>query len=133
MRYWIKAFGSADKPLNDNWQAVNNGVLTTAATFAKQPMIEKGDRIVYYAATKKVIFAAGTVASHPYKEVSNSGGFTWRVDVSLEVKKEAVRFGASLEYLNLRPDNLVSNRIKRRSHVQLDANEYAAAVAALNA
>ena len=131
MRYWLKAFGSADTQLPDAWQDHKKGVLTTAATFARRPMVAKGDRIVYYAAGTKLIFAAGTVTSHPYQESANSGGYTWRVDVSLDIKKDTVHDGVSLAHLNLRADNLVSNRIKRRSHVQLDSDEYEAAIAAL--
>ena len=132
MRYWIKSLGSAEKQLPDAWQEHRNGVLTNAATFAKRPMVEKGDKVVYYAAGTKLIFAVGHVTSHPYESTIDAGGFNWRVDVVLDVKKAYVHDGASLDSLNIRPDNRVGNRIKRRSHVQLDEAEFAAAVAALD-
>jgi hypothetical protein len=133
MTYWLKAFGSAAKPLNDDWQSEKGGVLKTAATFAKRPMVAKGDRIVYYAAGTKLIFAAGVVTSHPHKDATNSQ-WPWRVDVALDVKKGSIHKGAALGLIQCPTSkNNVCTRIMRRSHVQLSADEYAAAVAALTA
>ena len=132
MAFWLKAFGSAAKQLDDKWQTVRNGVLTKAATFAKKPMVAKGDRIVFYAAGKKLIFAAGEVTSHPYKDPTNSPEFPWRVDVKRDMKKATIHDGAVLDLVQAPSShNDIRLRIQRRSHVQLNEDEYNAALAAL--
>jgi hypothetical protein len=132
LKYWLKALGSAADPLPDAWRSRATGVLVNHATFAKRPMVEKGDQIVYYAAGTGQIFAAGVVTSHPYQERKDSPGWPWRVNVKLEVAVDWIHDGAKLELLNDPTSrNDVRNRIKRRSHVQLSEREYERAVAAL--
>lgn len=134
IRYWLKALGSSEEPLPDAWKTRNNGVLVDHATFPWKPgMVQKDDKIVYYATGWKLVFAVGTVTTAPYPDAKNANGYDWRVKVVLEIAKEFVHDGALLNALNVPSSrNDVRNRIKRRSHVQLSKAEFAAAVAALS-
>jgi hypothetical protein len=134
IRYWLKALGSSQAPLPDAWKTRNNGVLVDHATFGVKPgMVQKGDKIIYYAAGTGLVFAVGTVTSWPYQDKKDAAGYDWRVDVELEIAKDFVHDGARLAELNvLGSRNDVCVRIKRRSHVQLSAEEFAAAMAALS-
>lgn len=130
MKYWLKVLGSAADPLPDDWRSVRRGVLESHATFRRNPKsIQKGDGIVYYAAGTGLIFAAGTVTSPSYKNPTNSPEWPFRVDVSLDIPKSRVHDGARLGDVN-RPSshNDVRIRIKRRSYVQLTADEFKRAV-----
>lgn len=133
-RYWLKALGTSQTPLPDAWKTRNNGVLIEHATFGAKPgTVQKGDKIVYYAAGTGQVFGVGTVTSWPYQDKKDAAGYDWRVDVELEIAKEFVHEGARLEDLNVPSSrNDVCVRIKRRSHVQLSADEFDAAVAALS-
>jgi len=132
VKYWLKAFGSAARPLRDDWTLEANGILRSHATFALRPGLETGDRIVYYAAGARVVFAAGEVTSEPYLDRTHSRDWPWRIDVALDATKPFIHNGVRLANLNVPSSkNDVCVRIKRRSHVQLSQEEYAAAVAAL--
>jgi hypothetical protein len=135
MRYWIKALGSTHDPLPDDWRARNNGVLINHATFPWRPgAVRKGDRIVYYATGKRVVFAVGTVTTQPYEDPDNAAGFNWRVGIHLDLAKDFLHDGVPLEMLDQPTShNRVGLRIKRRSHVQLSVDEFHAAVNALSA
>jgi EVE domain len=127
MRYWLKALGSSDPAhrLPDDWRTVAKGILKQHATFSRRPLVEKGDGIVYYASGTGLVFAVGTVTSHPYHDTDQSAQWPWRVDVELSISKHYLHHGARLEELNCKSSrNDVRNRIKRRSHVQLSVDEY---------
>jgi hypothetical protein len=132
MRYWIKALGTTGALLEDDWTSVRGGILRKHATFGKRPIVEKGDRIVYYATGTGLVFAAGSVTSHPYENPTNSNDWPWRVNVDLEVQKQFIHDGSRLSELNTPTSkNDICSRIKRRSHVQLSREEFEAAVQAL--
>lgn len=132
MAIWIKALGTAQDPLPDEWQKKSRGVLVSHATFAKKPMVQAGDRIVYYAAGVKVFFAAGDVTSQPYQNPTDGEGWDWRVDVRLSESKRYLHEAPRIEALRLpTARNDICVRLKRRSHVQLSPEEYDAAVSLL--
>lgn len=129
--YWLKALGmgARGQQMPDDWRSIS--VLTRAATFGREPSVKTGDRIVYYAAGKGLVFAAGEVTSYPYRaEDPSEGDWPWRVNVRLDLQKEWIHDGAPLETLNVgKRDIRVSMR--RRSHIRLTEDEYNAAVDAL--
>jgi hypothetical protein len=130
-KYWIKALGYAANPLDDEWEGQYG--LTTAVMFKSRPMVEKGDRIVYYASGTKLIFAEGEVTSHPYsdaKRIPDLPDFPWFVDVRLDIKKSHLRHGAPIGALSV-GERSVSASMRRRSHIQLTEDEHAAAIKAL--
>ena len=134
VRYWLKALGSAASPLSDDWEQVGNGVLRRHATFSKRPIVKKGDEVVYSASGTGLFFAAGSVTSHPYLDRTDSRDWPWRVDVELQLSTRFIHDGVRLDELVLPSShNDVRNRIKRRSHVQLTADEHRVAVEKLGA
>ena len=61
--YWLKALGmgARGQQMPDDWRNIK--VLTEHATFRRNSSLKPGDRIVYYAAGKGLLFAEGEVTS----------------------------------------------------------------------
>jgi len=95
--------------------------------------MKTGDGIVYYAAGFGLLFAAGTVASHPYFDPADGEeDWPWRVDVSLD-EESSLRFihhGVSLDEASIDGRDL-RRSIRQKSHIRLTENEYRAAIGAL--
>lgn len=95
--------------------------------------MKTGDAIVYYAAGFRLLFAAGTVTSHPYfAPEDGEEDWPWRVDVALD-EDSSLRFihhGVSLEEASVDGRDL-GRSIRQKSHIRLAKNEYRAAIDAL--
>jgi hypothetical protein len=133
MDNWIKALGMGARghQLPDDWASVGEGLFHNAITFASRPGVRKGDRVVLYASGTGVIFAVGSVTSHPYLAEENPGtDWPWRVNVKLDHWREFLHDGEPLEALNVDERDL-RKVIKRRSHIRLTDAEFNAATAAL--
>lgn len=131
MRYWVKALGSAGDPLPDDWRTIPE--LESSVMFARKPMIRRGDKIVYYAAGHRLVFAHGEVVSHPYQPATLPKGleeYPWYVDVRLEYAEDYIRHGVPLSELSV-GERMITASIRRRSHIQLIHAEYLAALDAL--
>src|SRR4051794_39263487 len=104
MDYWLKGLGGGarEQLLRDDWQNERAGLLLRSATFGRRPAMRTGDGIVYYAVGHRVIFAAGSVTSLPWKEESHDDTrWPWRVRVNLPLLVQFVHDGVPLDELNV--------------------------------
>ena len=131
--FWLKTFGmgARESRMPDDWRSVK--VLTEHATSKRNSSMKKGDGIVYYAAGFGLLFAAGTVTSHPYfAPEDGEEDWPWRVDVSLD-EESSLRFihhGVSLDEASVDGRDL-RRSIRQKSHIRLSENEYRSAIEAL--
>ena len=132
MTYWLKALGmgARGEQMPDNWRNID--VLTRHATFKRQSSFKPGDKVVYYASGKGLVFAEGDVTSGPYyaREDGVESNWPWRVDVSIESSIDFIPRGVNLA------DAAVDGRdlrrsIRQKSHIRLSEAEYRAAVDAI--
>ncbi|MGV1048515.1 MAG: hypothetical protein ACOYD4_08355 [Solirubrobacterales bacterium] len=128
---WIKALGTSENQLADDWRSERGGLFKDAITFKSKPGLRKGDGVVLYATGTGLIFAVGTVTSHPYLPAGESdSGWPWIVNVEYQRSRPFIHDGELLEVLNVE-DRDLRKVIKRRSHVRLSEAEFEAAVQAL--
>lgn len=125
MDFWLKALGSTDDPLNDDWRRDREGLFLRGVTFARQPSVKTGDGVVFYATGTGRIFACGSALSYPYRQDGDTK-WEWRVDMRMTHGVPYLHNGVPLERLNSDGrDHRI--RIKRRSHVRLTEPEFEAA------
>lgn len=137
--FWLKALGLSGNPVRDDWTNRLHGpqkaTLDKKVMFPRKPSIKPGDRLVYYAVGKGVIFAEGEALSIPYEDQSFVGPdgrtYPWWVDVRIDHSREFVRQGVPLGTISV-SDRPLSLLMRRRSHIRLTRAEYNAAVRALS-
>jgi hypothetical protein len=129
--FWLKALGGGPRVarMPDDWRSVGNSLFERAVTFAQEPSIEPGDKIVLYAAGWGAFFALGSAESYPYT-ADGDDPWKWRVDFKVEHAVPAIHDGLPLQVLNVDGRDLRVS-MKRRSHLRLSEAEYDAAVEAL--
>lgn len=134
---WLKVFGMGKGrvqdpvPLPDDWKTVRNGLITKRAYFAERPGVTARDRIVYYAAQHRKVFAEGEVLGDPYQDASTQP-WVWHVDVRLDLLVDALSSGVKLDALNVDGRNLLRLVARRRNGLlRLTPKEHEAAVKAL--
>ena len=67
MQHWLKTIGHARWSLPDDWLGTEGGLERVHTTgFPRRPRIVVGDRLVYYAAGWRVIFAIVETTSEPH-------------------------------------------------------------------
>ncbi|MEJ7783725.1 MAG: hypothetical protein WKF96_02905 [Solirubrobacteraceae bacterium] len=120
---WIKAVGSAERPLQRDWRDEDSHLLTSC-WFSKHPRsLRAGDVLVYYAARWGTFCALMELISD---DVSDDGGahpvdgqrWRWRMDVrplvTLSLDDAPTLAQAGIDPL----------RVRRQSHIVLTSEEY---------
>jgi hypothetical protein len=106
--------------------------LAAALTFGRKPGIDEDDELVLYATGTRRFFATARVTSAPYQHPHDKDSeWSWRVDIEILDSVPFIHQGARLDDLNVVDGRDQSVRIRRRSHVSLLPEEYAAAVTAI--
>src|SRR4051794_32303677 len=108
MDYWLKAFGfgAREHRLRDDWKKERDGLLLRHATFPwneakpREPRIRTGDGIVYYAAGRGVIFAAGVTTNLPFVNEEDDSAWRYWVAVSLTHALESVHDGEPVDNIS---------------------------------
>jgi hypothetical protein len=130
--FWLKALGmgARGEQMPDNWRNID--VLTRHVTFKRQSSFKPGDKVVYYASGKGLIFAEGNVTSSPYyfKEEGTESNWPWRADVDVQSSVDFIPRGASLDDASVDGRDL-KRSIRQKSHIRLSESEYEAAVEAV--
>ena len=132
MAYWLKALGmgARGEQMPDNWRNID--VLTSHATFKRKSRFQPGDKVVYYASGKGLVFAEGDVTSAPYyhQESGIESNWPWRVDVEINSSVDFIPRGPRLDEASVEEREL-SRSIRQESHIRLTEAEYQAAVDAI--
>lgn len=133
MKYWLKALGGGARggKLRDDWKNERDGILLRYATFPQLPRMRTGDGIVYYAVGHRVVFAAGTATSLPFKDHEDASPWPFRVKVSLPLALDFVHDGEPLD--NIGEKRALRRSIRQHSHIELSEDEYRSAIQALEA
>lgn len=130
-RAWLKVLGSASKRIRNDWTEWENGLLLQKVMFARRPGVRRGDRILYYGAGWRLIFAAGEVTSGPYREESDRHrGYPWWVNVHLDLLRTFVKDGIPVTTISVGGREL-SKSIQQKGLIRLRPEEYEAARRAL--
>lgn len=133
--FWLKALGMGERgePLRDDWTNLEDGLLEHRVMFPRRPSVERGDRIVYYAAgrERRLIFAEGEATSYPYHEGRDKRPqYPWWVNLRIDLKRDFIHDGVPLDALSVDGRDL-PKLMRRRSHIKLSRKEYEAAIRVL--
>lgn len=122
--------GARGEQMPDNWRDIE--VLTRHATFKRQSSLRPGDKVVYYASGKGLMFAEGDVTSGPYylQQSGIESNWPWRVDVEINSSVDFIPRGASLDEASVEGRDL-KRSIRQKSHIRLSEAEYQAAAEAI--
>ena len=127
---WLKAIGTGEDPLPDEWLQERPDLLRTVH-FIKQPTgIKRRDLLVYYAAGKQRIFAIAR-ASQPGDEARMAGPADqrhWPYQLQVQVVLAVPTLPLALPYGTLGKSPAA---ITQKSHIRLEDAEYQRVVDAL--
>lgn len=130
-KFWLKVLGGGGEPLRDDWMEYENGLLERKVMYPRRPSVVRGDRIVYYAAGWRRIFAEGEASSEPYREQSQQHArFPWWVNVHLGLVRTFIREGVLLDSISVDGRNLAM-AVRQAMHIRLRSREYESTVRAL--
>jgi hypothetical protein len=123
--YWLKTIGSTRWPLDDDW-IVSRPELLTGVRAPQQPSgIRSGDRLVYYSAVSKRIFAIAR-ASQDGDNVAMAPGpgedqWPFLLPVQLLLAIPTLKLAPSWDVLDISDAT-----ISQKSYVEIDEATYAA-------
>ena len=112
--YWLSLRGSGDRPLPRHVaEDPLDGFSST-----KQPSVQRGDLIVFYASVWKVIFATGEVVGDPEYNPSRTR-WCWRIPTRPVLRIDDLAQAPPVEAAGVLPRSL-----GRHSHIRLTAEQY---------
>ena len=126
--HWLKGIGHARGPLPETWLAERPAILERTA-FPRRPRIAPGDRLVYYAAGWRRVFAVVEAIDEPTDRVAHGADparWPWSIAV------EALLVVARLE--NAPPVEAIgvaARSMSQQSHIRLSSEHYERAVEAI--
>jgi SAM-dependent methyltransferase len=112
--YWLSLRGSGDRPLA---RQVGSDPLD-AFSSTKQPSVQRGDLIVFYASVWKVIFATGEVVGDPEYDPSRTR-WCWRIPTRPVLRIDDLAQAPPVEAARVMPRSL-----GRHSHIRLTEEQY---------
>ena len=114
IEYWLSLRGSGDRPLARH---VGSDPLN-AFSSTKQPTVQEGDLIVFYASVWKVIFATGEVVGDPEYDPSRTR-WCWRIPTRPVLRIDDLAQAPPVEAAGVMPRSL-----GRHSHIRLTEEQY---------
>jgi hypothetical protein len=120
--HWLKGIGHARASLPEAWLADGRAALLERTGFPRRPRIAPGDRLVYYAAGWRRVFAVVEVVSEPTDTVahtSNPARWPWSVAVEplLVVPQWRTRRRS-------RAIGVAARSMSQQSHIRLSPEHY---------
>jgi hypothetical protein len=122
-RTWLKTIGHAGWSLPDDWLADGADRLRTTG-FPRRPRIAPGDRLVYYAAGWRRIFAVVEVTTEPF--TVEHPRWRWRVDVEPLLAVPLLSNAPPVEAAGV-----AARSMSQHSHIGLPPEHYRRAVDAI--
>ena len=116
-QHWLSLRGSGDRPLARH---VGGDPLDRFST-TKQPSVQRGDLVVFYASVWKVIFATGEVIGDPEYDPSRTR-WCWRIPTRPVLRIDDLAEAPPVEAAGVLPRSL-----GRHSHIRLTEEQYEAA------
>jgi hypothetical protein len=122
---WLKGIGHARWSLPDDWLSGDEARERLRSTgFPRRPRIEVGDRLVYYAAGWRVVFAIVEVTSEPY--TVDHTRWPWRVAVEPLLAVPLLSNAPPVEAIGV-----AARSMSQQSHIRLLPDHYERAVETL--
>jgi hypothetical protein len=123
--FWVKTIGHARWSLPDDWMSEPGSLERLRSTgFPRRPRIAPGDRLVYYAAGWRRVFAAVEATGEPY--AVEHPRWRWRVDVEALLAVPLLSNAPPVEAAGV-----AARSMSQQSHISLDGDRYARAVEAM--
>jgi hypothetical protein len=126
--HWLKGIGHARGSLSAAWLTERPAVLERTG-FPRRPRMEPGDRLVYYAAGWRCVFAVVEVVSEPTDAVahtSNPARWPWSVAVEPLLVVPRLENAPPVEAIGV-----AARSMSQQSHIRLSEEHYASAVEAI--
>ncbi len=125
--HWLKTLGRAGWSLPDAWLEGDGAAERVRRTaFPRRPRMEPGDRLVYYAAGWKAVFALVEVTAPPTDEDPPWPRWPWTVAVEPLLVVPLLSNAPPVEALGVPPRSM-----SQQSHIRLTPEQYARAVEAI--
>jgi hypothetical protein len=121
--HWLKAVGSAGRPLAETWFDDRPELLRRTG-FPRRPRIAPGDRLVYYAPVWRRVFAVVEALAEP--EPREHPRWPWTIAVEPLLVVPLLDAAPPLEAIGVAPRSM-----SQQSHIRIGAEHYARAVEAL--
>ena len=126
--YWLKALGRAGWSLPDDWLAGDGGRRLERTWFPRRPRMEPGDRVVFYAAGWRRVFALVEVVGAPTDAEANdfnAARWPWSVAVEPLLVIPRLELAPPVEAIGVAPRSM-----SQQSHIRLRPEHWARAVEA---
>jgi hypothetical protein len=125
VQHWLKTIGHARWSLPDAWLGTDGGLERAHSTgFPRRPRIVIGDRLVYYAAGWRVVFAIVEATSEPH--VVEHPRWPWRVAVEPLVLVPLLSNAPPVEAIGV-----AARSMSQQSHIRLGPDHYLRAIEAI--
>jgi hypothetical protein len=126
--HWLKGIGHAKGSLPEAWLAERPGILERTG-FPRRPRIEPGDRLVYYAAGWRRVFAVVEAVEEPTDRVrhsSNPARWPWSIAVEPLLVIPHMENAPPVEAIGV-----AARSMSQQSHIRLSEEHYERAVEAI--
>jgi hypothetical protein len=126
--HWLKGIGHARGSLPEDWLAQRPAILQRTG-FPRRPRIVPGDRLVYYAAGWRRVFAVVEAVEEPTDRVrhtSDPARWPWSIAVEALLVIPHMESAPPVEAIGV-----AARSMSQQSHIRLRPEHYALAVEAL--
>jgi hypothetical protein len=125
--HWLKGIGHARGSLPEAWLAERPAVLSRTG-FPRRPRIVPGDRLVYYAAGWRRVFAIVEVVGEPTDTVATANPARWPWSVAVEplLVVPHMENAPPVEAIGV-----AARSMSQQSHIRLSPEHYERAVEAI--
>jgi hypothetical protein len=127
--HWLKGIGHARGSLPEAWVADGRASILERTGFPRRPRIVPGDRLVYYAAGWRRVFAVVEAVEEPTDRVrhtSDPARWPWSVAVEALLVIPHLETAPPVEAIGV-----AARSMSQQSHIRLSEEHYALAVEAI--
>lgn len=125
MQHWVKTIGHARWSLPDDWLAEPDDAARLRETgFPRRPRVAAGDRLVFYAAGWRAVFAVVEATVDPFE--SDHPRWPWRIAVEPLLVIPILSNAPPIEAIGV-----AARSMSQQSHIRLSEEHYARAVEAI--
>jgi hypothetical protein len=127
--HWLKGIGHAGASLPEAWLTDGWSSILARTGFPRRPRMEPGDRLVYYAAGWRCVFAVVEAVGEPTDQVrhtSNPARWPWSIAVEPLLIVPRLENAPPVEAIGV-----AARSMSQQSHIRLSEEHYERAVEAL--
>ena len=125
VQHWLKTIGHARWSLPDDWLGTDGGLERVRTTgFPRRPRIVVGDRLVYYAAGWRAVFAIVEATSEPH--TVEHPRWPWRIVVEPLLLVPLLSNAPPVEAIGV-----AARSMSQQSHIRLGPDHYRRAIEAI--